>query len=42
MITILHLSDIHLGTKNEADKYRVQLEADLIRELEVKDVKDLN
>ena len=33
MIRILHLSDIHLGTKSEATKYRVQLESDLSKEL---------
>ncbi len=36
MIHILHLSDIHLGTKSEANKYRVQLEADLSRELNIR------
>ncbi len=33
---ILHLSDIHLGTKEEATKYCTQLTADLQRELGVK------
>ena len=35
-IHILHLSDIHLGTENQARKYRMQLEADLKNELNVK------
>jgi predicted MPP superfamily phosphohydrolase len=35
MIRILHLSDIHLGTKSEANKFRIQLEADLSRELKI-------
>ena len=35
LIRILHLSDIHLGTQEEALKYRIQLEADLKRELEI-------
>jgi UDP-2,3-diacylglucosamine pyrophosphatase LpxH len=34
-IHILHLSDIHLGTKSQARKYRTQLETDLGRELKV-------
>ncbi|MCP4698361.1 MAG: SUMF1/EgtB/PvdO family nonheme iron enzyme, partial [Gammaproteobacteria bacterium] len=34
--SILHLSDIHLGTKEEAQKYRVQLETDLKKELKIK------
>lgn len=32
-LSILHLSDIHLGNQGEADKYRVQLETDLKNEL---------
>lgn len=35
MIHILHISDIHLGTLSEAQKYRTQLETDLIKELEI-------
>jgi predicted phosphodiesterase len=34
-IHILHLSDIHLGTTSQARKYRVQLEADLVKELDI-------
>jgi 3',5'-cyclic AMP phosphodiesterase CpdA len=36
MITILQLSDIHLGTSEEAEKYRIQLETDLKTNLKVK------
>jgi hypothetical protein len=32
---ILHLSDIHLGTLPEAQKYRIQLETDLNKELKI-------
>ena len=35
-IHILHLSDIHLETESQARKYRMQLETDLIKELNVK------
>lgn len=35
LIHILHLSDIHLGTQEDAHKYLMQLETDLRRELEV-------
>ena len=35
-IHILHLSDIHLETESQAQKYRMQLETDLIKELDVK------
>jgi metallophosphoesterase superfamily enzyme len=35
VIHILYLSDVHLGTGDEADKYRVQLEMDLIKELKI-------
>lgn len=35
-ITILHISDIHLGTEAQARKYRMQLEADLKRELGIR------
>lgn len=35
MIHILHLSDIHLGTLSKALQYRVQLETDLDRELQM-------
>ncbi len=35
MIHILHLSDIHLGTKDDASQYRSQLIADLTVELEI-------
>ncbi|MCP4216100.1 MAG: TIR domain-containing protein [bacterium] len=34
-IRILHLSDIHLGTASQANKYRIQLQADLQRELDI-------
>jgi predicted phosphodiesterase len=35
-IHFLHLSDIHLETKSQARKYRMQLETDLLKELNVK------
>ncbi len=35
MIHILHLSDIHLGTKDDANQYRSQLSTDLTVELEI-------
>ncbi len=35
MIRILHLSDIHLGSVDQAETYRSQLEADLKRELNI-------
>ena len=35
MIRILHLSDIHLGTKDDASQYRRQLITDLNDELKV-------
>ena len=35
MINILHLSDIHLGTISQANRYRTTLEADLKRELNI-------
>ncbi|MGR3174412.1 MAG: tetratricopeptide repeat protein [Candidatus Scalindua sp.] len=35
MIYILHLSDIHFGTHNQADKYRIQLQIDLEKNLNV-------
>lgn len=35
-VYILHLSDVHLRTANEAAKYRLQLTTDLRRELQVK------
>lgn len=35
MLHILHISDIHLGTQEQARKYLLQLETDLRRELEV-------
>ncbi len=35
MIHILHLSDIHLGTLNQAHQYRVQLETDLKKQLKI-------
>jgi len=35
MINILHLSDIHIESKGQADRYRVQLENDLSRELNI-------
>jgi small GTP-binding protein len=35
LVHILHLSDIHLGTKSDAGKYRTQLQIDLIKELKV-------
>jgi small GTP-binding protein len=34
-IHILHLADIHLGNKDDAQKYRIQLETDLRKELKV-------
>jgi hypothetical protein len=36
LIHILHLSDIHLGTKSEARTYKTQLETDLLKELGVR------
>jgi len=38
---ILHISDIHLATKSEAQIYSTQLEADLINNLKVKKLKYL-
>jgi hypothetical protein len=35
-IKILHISDLHLGTAEEARQYRVQLEADLRQELGIR------
>ncbi|MBV4429692.1 metallophosphoesterase family protein [Clostridium tyrobutyricum] len=35
---ILHLSDIHLGTKEDAQKYRMQLNTDLLLALNVKQI----
>lgn len=35
MINMLHLSDIHLGTVADAEKYRMQLEIDLKQELKI-------
>jgi len=35
MISMLHLSDIHLGTIADATKYRTQLETDLRQELKI-------
>ena len=36
MITILNLSDIHLGTINQAQKYFMQIKSDLVNELKIK------
>ncbi len=36
MIHILHLSDIHFGSIDEAGRYRSQLETDLTKELKIK------
>jgi predicted phosphodiesterase len=40
-IQILHLSDIHLSTESEAQKYSIQLEADLVKNLKAKKLKYL-
>nr|WP_321353137.1 metallophosphoesterase [uncultured Methanoregula sp.] len=40
-IHILHLSDLHIDDENQANKYRVQLESDLINELKIKRIEYL-